>query len=190
MKVKGIGKKTAEAILNWRGQVGTIERMGQLDAVKGVGTATIRNLICYFYAEKEGPLPCEVAIIQHGVGPVNLNTATLKELDTLPGIGKKKAEAILRDRKETGFFRSVDELRRIKGFGKGMIAKLEGLVETRLDINQGRGAEFEALGFKNGDAIVKHREAAGRFAAVADLKQVPDIDADLVDKLADFLTVK
>lgn len=56
--------------------------------------------------------------------PVNVNTATLDELTALPGIGEKRAEAILEMRKQKGGFKSVDELTEVKGIGPANLEKL------------------------------------------------------------------
>jgi competence protein ComEA len=53
---------------------------------------------------------------------INLNAATLEDLDTLPGIGPATAQKILDYRQTHGPFRSVDELRAVSGIGP---AKLE-----------------------------------------------------------------
>ena len=50
--------------------------------------------------------------------PVNLNTATLEQLDTLPGIGPVTAQAILDYREENGPFTSVEELEQVYGIGE------------------------------------------------------------------------
>jgi competence protein ComEA len=55
---------------------------------------------------------------------VNVNTATLDELTALPGIGEKRAQAILDMRKEKGGFKSVDELTEVKGIGPANLEKL------------------------------------------------------------------
>jgi len=190
VKVKGIGKKTAEKILAYRDAHAPVDRMGRFSEVKGIGKTTLSRLACYFYAKNEGRLPCEIATIRHGAGPVNINTATAKELRSLPGVGKKRAADIVGDRNKNGLFRSVDDLQRIKGIGRGMVKKLADIVEFRLDINSARGAEFEVLGFANGDAIVKYRDEHGGFSAIADLKEVPGIDRGRVDEITDFLTIR
>lgn len=55
---------------------------------------------------------------------VDLNTATLAELDGLPGVGRKRAEAIMAKRP----YRRATELLRIKGFGPKMFAKVRPFV--------------------------------------------------------------
>ena len=61
-------------------------------------------------------------------GPVHLNTATLEELDSLPGVGPVTAQKILDYRTQHGAFRSVDELDAISGIGPARLDQLRGLV--------------------------------------------------------------
>ena len=61
-------------------------------------------------------------------GTVNINTATLEELQTIKGIGKKKAEAILQYRKEHGSFRTKEDLLQVKGIGKKALEAIESQV--------------------------------------------------------------
>ena len=56
---------------------------------------------------------------------VNLNTATRDELIALPGIGPAKAQAILDYRAQHGGFRSIDELKDVKGIGAKRYEKLK-----------------------------------------------------------------
>ena len=61
-------------------------------------------------------------------GTININTATLEELQTIKGIGKKKAEAILQYRKEHGAFRTKEDLLQVKGIGKKALEVIESQV--------------------------------------------------------------
>ena len=61
-------------------------------------------------------------------GTVNINTATLEELQTIKGIGKKKAEAIVQYRKEHGVFRTKEDLLQVKGIGKKALEVIESQV--------------------------------------------------------------
>ncbi|WP_025698528.1 ComEA family DNA-binding protein [Paenibacillus durus] len=57
-------------------------------------------------------------------GKVNVNTAGISELTALPGIGEKKAQAILDYRNLHGAFRSASDLGKVKGIGPKMLEKL------------------------------------------------------------------
>ena len=63
--------------------------------------------------------------------PVNVNTATLSELDALPGIGPSRAAAILQEREARGPFAAVEELSRVPGLGPAAIARLRDRVVVR-----------------------------------------------------------
>ena len=58
-------------------------------------------------------------------GPVNLNTATLEQLDTLQGIGPVTAQQILDFREAHGGFRDVAELDQVPGIGEATMASLK-----------------------------------------------------------------
>ncbi len=55
---------------------------------------------------------------------VNINAADLTQLQTLSGIGIKKAEAIIAYREENGNFKSIDELKEVSGIGEKTVEKL------------------------------------------------------------------
>lgn len=61
-------------------------------------------------------------------GAVNLNTATVDELDELPGVGPVTAQSIVDWRTENGSFRSVDDLLEVRGIGEGTLGDLRDLV--------------------------------------------------------------
>ncbi|MFD3355293.1 helix-hairpin-helix domain-containing protein [Streptomyces fradiae] len=58
-------------------------------------------------------------------GPVSLNTATVEQLDTLPGVGPVLARQIVEHRTRQGGFRSVEELRDVRGIGARRFADLQ-----------------------------------------------------------------
>jgi competence protein ComEA len=61
-------------------------------------------------------------------GPLDLNTATQAQIEELPGIGPVLGAAILRERDRRGGFRSVDDLRSVRGIGEKRFAELRELV--------------------------------------------------------------
>lgn len=56
---------------------------------------------------------------------ISLNQATSEQLQTIDGIGEKKAQKIIQYRQEKGGFQSLDELKEITGFGEKTVAKLK-----------------------------------------------------------------
>ena len=65
---------------------------------------------------------------QKGSTPVNINTATAEELQSLPRIGPAMAQRIIAWREAHGGFRSVDELDAVPGIGPSMLENLRPLV--------------------------------------------------------------
>jgi competence protein ComEA len=63
--------------------------------------------------------------------PVILNTAAVDDLRRLPGIGQKRADAIVALRSRLGRFRAIEDLMKVKGIGRAMLKRLRPLV--RLD---------------------------------------------------------
>lgn len=64
-------------------------------------------------------------------GPIDLNSATLEQLDSLSGIGPATAKAIIDRRKELGRFRSVDDLLTVKGIGPTKLESIRSGVVVR-----------------------------------------------------------
>ena len=62
--------------------------------------------------------------------PLDLNTARLADLMELPGIGEKLAQRMVEYRKTSGGFRSVEDLRKVKGIGEKRMERLRPLVVT------------------------------------------------------------
>jgi len=77
---------------------------------------------------------------------VNINTASKDELVALPGIGPAKAQAILDYRKANGPFKSVDDLKGVKGIGAKRLEKL------RPEISVGPAPAKVATANAKGDA--------------------------------------
>ena len=56
---------------------------------------------------------------------INLNTATVAQLTTLPGIGESRAESIIEYREKTGGFLDIQEIMNISGIGEAMFEKIK-----------------------------------------------------------------
>ena len=191
--IHGVGKKTAAKIVNHRDENGPFGSLHDLKDVKGIGPKTFKKFACVFYVPAEGPLPCRqvAAPDKKGEGgKVNINTASASDLTRLPGVGTKRGQTIVADREENGWFSSVSDLQRIKGFGKKMVERLRPQVVTMVDINTATAEDFMALGFTNVKEIFKYRDMFGGFKTVEDLESVPGTDEDVFDKAEDILVIR
>lgn len=61
---------------------------------------------------------------------VNINSATIEELQKISGIGKSKAQAIIDYRDNKGEFKTKDDLMKVKGIGKGIFEKIKDKIEV------------------------------------------------------------
>lgn len=68
------------------------------------------------------------SLVGESVSKVNINTASVDALVALPGIGKKKAQAIVDYREENGKFLIIEDLQNVKGIGEKAMTKLSNLV--------------------------------------------------------------
>lgn len=64
-------------------------------------------------------------------GKINLNKASQSELETLPGIGPAKAQAIIDYREKNGPFKAIEDIRSISGFGEKTFEKLKDHISVK-----------------------------------------------------------
>lgn len=62
------------------------------------------------------------------VAPVNLNTATMAQLETLPGIGPATSQRIVDYRQQNSGFKKIEELMNVRGIGEVSFLRLKSLV--------------------------------------------------------------
>lgn len=99
---------------------------------------------------------------------VDVNTASREQLESLPGIGPKIAETIVRDRDENGPFSSVDDLTRVPGVTPTLLSKIRSFVTiggrpAPLVIEEGKPISGEVV-----------KKVLQRFAAEPSIREVQD----------------
>ena len=98
-----------------------IRMMTAIVLVLGLVTAAVS-------AQEAARPAAKTAAASAAAGTVNLNTATVAQLETLPGIGKATAERILEYRQKNGGFKKVEDLMNVRGIGEKSFLKMKPLI--------------------------------------------------------------
>jgi len=77
------------------------------------------------------PSPGVVANHQQGSGKININTADVTQLDTLPGIGEAYAQRIIQYREINGPFQSIEDIKQVSGIGEKKFEQLKDLITVQ-----------------------------------------------------------
>jgi competence protein ComEA len=65
------------------------------------------------------------------LGKINVNTATLEELDVLPGIGPAIAQRIIDYRNQNGAFKQIEDLKKVRGIGDALFSQIKDMVTVQ-----------------------------------------------------------
>ncbi len=143
MALPGIGASKAALIVASRGQQGPFASCQDLQRVNGIGAKTVENLAHLCTAGSHAPSSTStstsrIASTSAPASPpapsgsaIDINSASAKELDALPGIGASKAAAIVEDRQRNGPYASCQDLQRVAGIGAKTVENLAAMCVAR-----------------------------------------------------------
>ena len=148
-QLPGIGTTLAQRIVTYRITYGPFRSIEDLRRVSGIGPKTlerIRPSVCVEpgQAATDAPPPKPSRLAKTTAAgkskkealltgpPININLASQAELMRLPRIGPKLSERIVEERAK-GPFKSVDDLRRVKGIGPKTLANLRPFITVGYD---------------------------------------------------------
>jgi competence protein ComEA len=151
-QIPGIGPKLAGAVEAHRREKGPFRSVDDLRGVHGVGPQTVEKVRPFVRVDESAveaeplrlerkpppsPAPRPPAAprsaarkLQPGDPPVNVNTASSDELQSLPGVGPVTAQKLVDARSATPF-KSADDLRRVKGIGPKTLDSLRPFVVVK-----------------------------------------------------------
>lgn len=121
-RLPGVGPALAKRIVADRQTNGEFASLDDLRRVRGLSGKLIAQLAPHL---SFGAIPAEA----QGTGlpdAIDLNLATVEDLDGLPGIGKKRARAIVAFRDSAGPFRQLEDLKRVPGVTAALLRRLSG----------------------------------------------------------------
>ncbi|MCY8987524.1 helix-hairpin-helix domain-containing protein [Bacillus atrophaeus] len=118
-----------------------IEKAGGINSEadeKQVNLAELLQDGTVVYIPSEGEEPTQSAAanasVQNGAGKetlVNINTASLEELQAISGVGPSKAEAIIAYREENGKFQAVEDITNVSGIGEKSFEKIKSAITVK-----------------------------------------------------------
>jgi competence protein ComEA len=138
----GMGPSRAKSVEDYRRGHGPFATIDDLRKVTGIGPKTLEKVRPLVFVDATGttqsrpaePPDMEVRPASASnaksnkesklTDPINVNSASIAELQKLPGIGPKLAQRIVDERTLRGRFKSVDELRRVSGIGPKTLEKV------------------------------------------------------------------
>ena len=95
--------------------------------VFGIVMTVVGLLAVPAHAQKTAK-PAPASTSQSTSSPLNLNTASVTQLESLPGVGARTAERIVEYRQKNGGFKKVEELMNVQGVGEKSFLKLKPLI--------------------------------------------------------------
>jgi competence protein ComEA len=150
LQVPGLGPSLAQRILDYRSEHGSFQNIDELRHVHGVGPTILERFRPWLTVRPwrpDSPVESHMAMLRSAeikaassatdaggrksvrkkdvqpTDPINVNTATLTDLQRLPSVGPKRAQLIIDERQKRPFA-SIDELRRVPGIGAKTLEKL------------------------------------------------------------------
>ena len=133
-KLPGIGPVKSKAILDYREKIGKFQSLIELIEVKGIGKKTLAKLLPYLEMIGDSTEVKAFLTVEESVeilGKININSASKSHLMSLTGIGEGKANAIIEYRKTNGPFKSIEEIKNVKGIGESIYQKIKDKIEVK-----------------------------------------------------------
>ena len=237
MEISGIGKSTAQKIVKYREDNGRFKSIDELKEVPGIGETKFETFKYYITVsnveetkvsndlpekklkkksksseeEQEKNVSSQKKSKKKkkelgATEKADLNNSDFETLRSVKGIGKA-AQKIIDYREENNGFKSVEELRKVKGFGPKKFDKVKEFLivkqykkrkytgKEELDPVNINNAAYEELrqipyvSIKFARDIIRYRESHGGFKKLTELKNIKGIDNTIYKRISKFLVL-
>lgn len=120
----------------WSNYLPMESAVGSVESLQFTTSSKVQSSILSDASSVNGASMSSVVSGQHQTTPsapsqsskININTATLDELDTLPGIGPSKAKAIIEYRESTSMFYYIEDILNVSGIGEKTFEQIKDLI--------------------------------------------------------------
>ncbi|MBN1338193.1 MAG: helix-hairpin-helix domain-containing protein [Bacteroidales bacterium] len=198
-KMLGLGERLIKTIKNYEAKGGTFQQSGDLQKIYGMNDSLYRKLEPYIAI----PENAVKAALPTGAGEekirIDLNEADTLDLQQLKGIGPSFARRITAYRESLGGYVSVGQLMEVYGMDSARYHAIEENLSVqkgqikKININQAGIKEFTRhpyIDFYLAKSIIVHRDKAGFFTSVEQIREAKLVYNELYLKIAPYLTVE
>jgi len=196
----GVPERTARTIINYRNKGGKFRKADDLRKIYSLKKEDADRIIPYvriessFNYRNHNTYPDKQAYNtkRNAVTPIDINTATIEEWKSLPGIGEVLSARIIKFRESIGGFSSINQVAKTYGLRDSTFQlilpylKLGAPVVNKININTARENELlecAAITKDVAQAIIIYRKQKGKFQSVEELKQIVFINDEMFKKI-------
>jgi competence protein ComEA len=199
----GVPERTARTIINYRNKGGKFRKPDDLRKIYSLKKEDADRIVPYIRITTDidyhNPLYPNISAkkdFTRAVVSIDINTATIDEWKSLPGIGEILSARIVRFRESIGGFSSIGQVAKTYGLKDSTFQIIKPFLQlsvpavNRININTASEKELmECNGMTNdvAKAIVIYRKQKGRFESIADLKKIVFINEEMFNYIAPCL---
>ena len=124
----GVGKVTAQRIIDYRNTHGNFDSPEDLVNVRGIGKSKLAHILPHITAMNTGS---KVVQSQSSAAKIDINRATAKQLEQLPGVGPVTAKRIVDYRNTNGKFDKLQDLVNVRGISWAKLDVMRDMITVR-----------------------------------------------------------